>query len=151
MSYRDDLIDEGTILAQMLRDKEDYEVRIARQKQKIAALAELCDDSDFAARAIDLDLGSISDAVRTVMRSSRKEWLNTGEIKSRLEELGFLIHRYKAPIATIGTVLKRMADDREITIEKRGVYSKYKWIGPSAKIKAWLEAMERETREGVET
>ena len=134
MTYRDDLIAACAILAQMLRDKEDFEVRIARQKQKIAALAELCNDSEFAERAMDLDLDSISDAVRAVMRSARKEWLNTGEIKSRLEELGFVIHRYKAPLATIGTVLKRMADDREIVIEKRGVYSRYKWLGPSVRI-----------------
>lgn len=146
MSYADEVLDAGNILVQMLREKEDHEVRIARQKQKVAALAELCHDSEFADQTLDLDLGSISDAVRTVMRSSRKEWLNTSEIKSRLEELGFPIHRYKAPVATIGTVLKRMADDQEVVIEKRGVYSKYKWVGPSARIKGWLDALEKEMK-----
>lgn len=148
MGYREDLNEARVALGEMMREKEEQEVRIAKQKRKVAALAELCDESEFSDETLDLGLGSISDAVRTAMRSSRKEWLNAGEIKSRLEELGFPVNDYKAPVATITTVLKRMAEGNEVVIEKRGVYSEYKWVGSIQQINALLKSADKKQHQG---
>jgi hypothetical protein len=139
MGYQDDLHREKRELAAMLREDEEMHVRIARKKRRIAALAELCSDSGLADQSQEFELGGISDAVRSVMRSSRKEWLNVGEIKSGLEEFGFPVKDYKSPIATIITVLKRLVEEEEVVVDKRNKdYAEYKWVGPMKQINALL-------------
>jgi hypothetical protein len=129
--YEKDLKQAKDELANMLAGRERMEIEIARQKRKVAALAELCDESDIADQLIDLELGGLTEACTTVLRGSRKEWLNTSEIQSALKELGFPISAYKAPNASIATTVNRLAEDGVVVADKRlGAGAiEYKWVG----------------------
>ena len=66
--YIDDLKQEITELVKLLQDRDDIEVQIARHKKRVAALAELCDESEFGDQPLDLDHGGLTDVCRTAMR-----------------------------------------------------------------------------------
>lgn len=128
--YRNDLHEEREKLAQLLKSQEEMEVKIARQKKRVAALAELCDESEFTDQVLDLELGGLTDVCRTAMRGSRKEWMTIPEIQEAVKELGFPLHTYKAPAASITTTVNRLADAGEVVVSKRpGGGSEYKWVG----------------------
>jgi len=130
--YVRDLTEASDSLVEMLAEKEKLEVAIARQKKRIAALVELCDTDEDAEPTIDLDLGGLTDACRTVLRGSRKTWLTISEIQQGLQELGFPLKDYKAATASITTTVNRLVDAHEVVIEKHvGGANEYKWVGPS--------------------
>jgi hypothetical protein len=128
--YRADFRAEEVNLIKLLKEQEELEVKIARQKKRLAALAELCNDNEIA-EPPDLDLGGLSDAVRTAMRASRKEWLTTADIQGLLRELGFPLNEYKAPAASITTTVNRMVDGGEVVASPRSQAgaTEYKWVG----------------------
>ncbi len=132
--YRQDLQDAKSKLDELLALREQVETKIARQKRRVAALAELCaadDSSDSNDSPIDLELGGLTEACITVLRGSRKEWLNTSEIQRGLEELGFPIRTYKAPGASIATTINRLAESGEGGVARKlgpGAIE-YKWVG----------------------
>lgn len=117
-------------LANLLAERERLEIEIAKTKRRIAAWAELCSDSDLES-PIDLDLGGLTEACTTVLRGTRKDWLNTAEIQTALKELGFPIHTYKAPSASIATTVNRLVDDGVVVSDKRlgSGAIEYKWVG----------------------
>src|SRR5271166_4384932 len=117
--YSVDLKREREILAGLLREREETEIKIARQKKRVAALAELCEESEFAEQAIDLNLGGLTDVCRTAMRAARKEWMSIAEIQETVSELGFPLNQYKAPAASITTTVNRLVDAGEVEA-KRG-------------------------------
>jgi len=129
--YQEDLRLARATLTALLAARENIEKDIARQKRKIAALAELCNEGEFIDMSVDLDLGGLTVACITVLRASRKEWLNTTEIQTALKELGFPIHTYKAPNASIATTVNRLVEDGVVVADKRlGAGAiEYKWVG----------------------
>jgi len=131
--YIDDLKHESQTLAQLLRDREEIEVRIARQRKRVTALAELCDESEFG-QPFDLDLGGLTEVCRTAMRASRKEWMTIAEIQAAIKELGFPLDKYKAPAASITTTITRLVDAEEVVVDKRSAAgaNEYKYVGTAA-------------------
>jgi hypothetical protein len=131
--YIDDLKQESQVLAQLLRDREEIEVKIARQRKRITALVELCDESEFG-RPFDFDLGGLTDVCRTAMRASRKEWMTIAEIQAAVKALGFPLDKYKAPAASITTTVNRLATAEEVVVDKRSAAgaSEYKYVGTAA-------------------
>jgi len=133
--HKKELLKAREELADLLGKREEIEVAIARQKRKVAAWSELCDESEIgdpvndALEALGLDLGGLSDACRTAMRASRKEWMTIAEIQATLKELGYPLDKYKAPTASITTTVNRLADSGEVVVEKRPGASEYKWVG----------------------
>jgi hypothetical protein len=117
-------------LADLILKREQIEIEIAKQKRKVAAWAELCDESEVA-DAIDLDLGGLADACRTVLRASRKEWMTVADIMGALKELGFPLDKYKAPAASVTTTVNRLAEDHEVVVDRRSNpgATEYKWVG----------------------
>ena len=119
-------------LKHLFEQREQIEVEIARQQRKVAAWAELCNDSAYT-EALDLGLGGLSHACRTALRASRKGWMNTTEIMTALRELGFPLQKYKAPMASITTTVNRLVEAGEVDVNRRpnpGA-TEYKWIGQS--------------------
>lgn len=117
-------------LKHLFEQRERIEVEIARQQRKVAAWAELCNDSAYT-EALDLRLGGLSHACRTALRGSRKGWMNTTEIMTALRELGFPLQKYKAPMASITTTVNRLVEAGEVDVNRRpnpGA-TEYKWIG----------------------
>jgi hypothetical protein len=130
-------------------EREHIEVEIARQQRKVAAWAELCDDSTYA-DPFDLGLGGLTEACTTVLRGARKEWMNTTEIMSGLRELGFALEKYKAPMASITTTVNRMVDSGEVVSTPRtnpGA-TEYKWVG---KMPNFAEQLSRYVIEASQT
>lgn len=116
-------------LVQMIRDKEELETSIAKAKRRVAAWAELCDDTETGEIAPDLDLGGLTEACRTILRSARKEWMTVADIQRDLKELGFAIDSYKAPAASITTTVNRMHESGELAVNRRSNpgATEYKW------------------------
>ena len=129
--YMDDLRQESEALAKLLRERDQIEVKIARQRKRVSALAELCDESEFGEKPFDFDLGGLADVCRTAMRASRKEWMTIAEIQEGIKELGYPLNKYKAPAASITTTINRMVEEEEVLIDKRTTpgANEYKYIG----------------------
>ncbi len=123
-------------LAELLRKREELEVSIAKQKRKVAAWSELCDESEYSdatalGELIGLDLGGLTEACKTAMRASRKEWMTIAEILAALKELGFPLEKYKAPAASVTTTINRLVEAKEVIPDKHpGGAHEYKWAGP---------------------
>lgn len=122
-------------LSKMLVEQEQLEVQIAKTKRKVALLSQLCDETDTLAPIPDLDLGGLTEACRTVLRASRKEWMNSTEIKNGLAELGFPLDKYKAPMASITTTVNRMVETGDVVQSNNANPGavEYKWLGMSNK------------------
>lgn len=122
---------EGAVaeLKRLMEQKERIEIEIARQQRKVAAWAELCDDSEYA-EPFDLGLGGLSDACRSALRGSRREWMTVAEISTALKELGYPLDNYKAPAASITTTVNRMVEAGEvISVTAEPDPTRYKWVG----------------------
>jgi hypothetical protein len=138
-NYEKDLRQAREELASLLANREQIEIEIARQKRKVAALSELCDESELgsgvnqALEALGLELGGLSDACRTAMRASRKEWMTVAEIMVSLKELGFPLDKYKAPAASVMTTVNRLVENGEAIISQHTTpgANEYKWFGMS--------------------
>jgi predicted transcriptional regulator len=117
-------------LERLLREREEIEVKIAKTKRRLAAWAELCDDTEAGEQVVELDLGGLTEACRTALRSSRRAWINVTEVKDILEGLGFPIKDYKAPIASLTTTLNRLSESGEVVSAKIGNTTDYRWVGP---------------------
>jgi hypothetical protein len=130
-------------LATLLRKREDIEVKIARQRRKVAAWSELCDEGEYnndAANALAervglTEMGGLTEACRTAMRGSRKQWMTVAEIYTALKELGFPLDKYKAPEASITTTVNRMTGGDFAEVERSnniGGPITYRWRGGEA-------------------
>jgi len=136
VDHKKELVKAREYLADLMRKREEIEVAIARQQRKVAAWSELCDESEFSENVLQLsdllgiDMGGLSDACRTAMRASRKEWMTIAEIIETLKELGFPIDKYKAPAASITTTVNRLVAGKEVVVNKNSPgAAEYKWVG----------------------
>jgi hypothetical protein len=121
-------------LALLFRQREELDVRIAKQQRRLAALAALVDDSEQTDQLLDLRLGGLTDAIRTALRTAGSRGLTTGEVTARLDQLFFPVNEYKNFRASLGTVLKRLIASGEIrksTHDDRieGQQAVYLWVG----------------------
>ncbi len=136
-NVRDELQTAIDQLSALLHLKERIEVDIAKQRRKVAAWQELCaadeDEETITPPQLEalLDLGGLTDAVRTVLRGSRKEWINTTEIMNGLRELGFPLEKYRAPMASVTTTVNRLVPS-EVSVHRlpNPAGNEYKWVGP---------------------
>jgi cell division protein ZapA (FtsZ GTPase activity inhibitor) len=129
VNAKEELRKEQEKLTQMFRDKEELEVSIAKAKRRVAAWAELCDDTETGELVSELDLGGLTEACRTVLRSARKEWMTVADIQRDLKELGFPLGSYKAPAASVMTTVNRMHEAGEVAVNRRSSpgATEYKW------------------------
>ena len=129
-TYRKDLQQAQDELIELVRQRETLEQKIAKLKRRAALLAQLCEQEEAAQGIIDLDLRGLIDVCRTAMRASVKEWMTISDIEDIIKQLGFPLHEYKAPTASITTTVNRIVEDREAkVIRETGVPARYKWIG----------------------
>ena len=136
-NVREELQTAIDVLSALMNLKERIEVDIAKQRRKVAAWQELCATADGAEVPTPpqleslLDLGGLTDAIRTVLRGSRKEWINTAEIMNGLRELGFPLDKYKAPMASVTTTVNRLVHS-EVSVHRlpNPAGNEYKWVGP---------------------
>jgi hypothetical protein len=132
--YKSDLHEAHEKLAALFKQKDELEIEIAKQQRRAAALALLCEDSGEAVEALELNLGGLSDAVRSVLRAAGPYGLTPAEVKKNLSQLHFPVDKYKNFRGSLHTVLKRLIDAKEV---KRAIHdfpegkdeSVYQWVG----------------------
>ena len=130
--YRRDLNEAQKHLDDLLRQREKLEVLIAKQKRRISALAELCEDERSTIQPAIVELGGLTEACITALRASHKDGISVAEIQNTLKELGFPLKEYKAPLASITTTVNRLVESGVVkTFRVSGGGKEYKWVGPS--------------------
>ncbi len=109
-NYKTELEKARQELNRLLMDAELIQDQIAKQKRRIAALAELADMAEDSAAPLGLVEG-ITDAVRTVFRSEGKP-LNPAEVRTRVEALG--LPPQQNLLASVHTVIRRLLAANEV-------------------------------------
>lgn len=140
IGYRTDdekaLADERKILMALLRQREDLEIRIAKQRRRVAAFAALVDESEETEVILALpSLEGLTEAIRTALKSASPHGLTAHGISVRLEQMCFPVREYTNFRASVNNVLKRLLKSGEIrkvevvtaTPGKRGDQSVYEW------------------------
>ncbi len=134
--YKTDLERARTVLLDLFRQREQLEVQIAKQRRRVAALAELNDESEGGDQmTLGLNLGGLTNSCRSALRAAGPRGLAPTELRDSLKQLNFPIHEYRNIMAAVHTVLKRLQAYGEVRIGIRDVYrgqddSVYQWIGP---------------------
>jgi len=121
-------------LAKLFGQREDLEIQIAKQQRRLAALAALIDDSEETDQILNLNLGGLTDSIRTALRAAGTRGLTPAEIRTRLIQLYFPVNGYKNFRASLSTVLKRLVRAGEV---RRMIHddhegrdeSVYVWVG----------------------
>lgn len=135
-NYKAELEKARQELSQLLMDAELVQNLIAKQKRKIAALAELADETEDSAAPLGLVEG-ITDAVRTVFRSAEKP-LNPAEVRTRVEALG--LPPQKNILASVHTVIRRLQESGEVEpVGDVQFGGGYRWKRPS-----WMPPMNKD-------
>lgn len=97
---------------QLERELEDREQRMAVLERTVNFLAPLVGEVPERAAPEGTNAG-MTDSIREILRKS-PEPLTASEIRDALERLGFDMKSYSNPLATIHTVLRRLAEADEV-------------------------------------
>ncbi len=117
-NYKADLYVANMELAQLLDEREQVEIEIAKKRYRIAALLALAEENEEIYHEVGVNLGGLTDAVLTAFRSAFPKKLTPVAVKDRLANLGFPIEHYRNAMAAIHTVIGRLADARKIVPAK---------------------------------
>lgn len=132
-THRDELAEARNRLSEMFASRERLDVEIAMQQRRIAALATLVNESEEVDELLDLNLGGLTDTVRTVFMAAGGYGITPIEVRSRLVQLYFPVHEYENFMASLHSVLGRLEKNGEIKaaiIDRRDGRdeSVYRWI-----------------------
>lgn len=135
-NYKTDLEQAREALATLFRQREELAIKIAKQQQKVAALASLSDESEDVDHTMEMNLGGLTNACRTAFRAAGKRGLTPTELRSALEQLRFPTREYKNILSSLHTVMKRLETAGEIRRAIHDVHdgqdkSVYRWVGPN--------------------
>lgn len=119
-------------LLRMQIELSDLEIKVAKQKRRVALLRELSDIAEDSSGPTGLVSG-ITDACKIAVLGSNRP-MKPAEVRDAIETLG--VPEQKNLLASVHTILKRLAKAEEI-MEERGLYR-----APSA-----IEQSERLRRE----
>jgi hypothetical protein len=134
--YKAELERERGALADLFRQREDLETKIARQQTRVAALGALCDESKEVEKMTEMDLGGFTNACRTAFRAAGNRGLMPTEVRGALEQLRFPTRTHRNILASIHTVIRRLEQAGEI---RKAIHDKhdgqdksvYAWAGPN--------------------
>lgn len=128
-SYKSALGSARNELGQLADQRDGIDRRMNQLKKIIESLLPLVEDEAtedqgaspaLGGEATDSDLG-ITAAIRRVFMVYHKETLTPLEVREALRRLGWDLTRHTNPMATIHSVLKRLAEQRElVAIDKGG-------------------------------
>ncbi len=94
------------------------------------------------AEFVEEDEFGMTDAIRLVLASNGLA-LTPEEVSKSLYEIGFEIDAYQNAMAAIGTVLKRLVDQKQVTIVRSAnsieTKSRYQWSGGPVGLKTLLQ------------
>jgi hypothetical protein len=112
--YQADLDRAHRDLGELLDQREQLEISIAKKKQQIAALMTLTEQNEEVDQVIGMTLGGLTEAVIAVFRAETPKALTPVQVKEKLAQLGFPVAHYRNVMAAIHTILKRLSDGKRI-------------------------------------
>lgn len=142
-SYKKSLNAAAKELTRVFEQEEELESRLLELKERkrvlsvtVESLAELCNiDAEkeyphLFPENIGSDVG-FTDAIRSVLKAFDSSYTSPVSVRDALEKKGFDLSKYKNPLASIHTILKRLVRSGEadtITQDSTGRVL-YTWIG----------------------
>ena len=143
MTTRNELESARQLVAKLAEQREELDIEIAKAKRKVAALAELVDETGETDNLLELNFSGLTDACRTALQSSKRPLSITG-LQAMLEFFEFPIETYKSPLATIQTTIRRMMENGEVeTTELADGKTGYKWVPERLRSRFKKDHMER--------
>lgn len=121
--------------------RDELSARIAHVRNSVLALSPLVGEKpeDVKEKYLHLfpdlipsDVG-LTDAVRKVLQSYDTFW-SPKRVRMGLRQIGYDTDRYGNILASIHTVLKRLAEADEVEVDKSGVATAYKWKNSGTKM-----------------
>ena len=137
-------------LAKMYEKRQKLDIGIAKQQQRVSALALLAGEVDETFEKMALGLTA---ACRAAFRAAGPQGLMPTELRDSLKRMGFALDKYSNPMASIHAVIRRLEDKGEIRNhireKKEGVdKSAYQWAlkswGSSSSLANMLSDFERD-------
>lgn len=121
-------------LAKLYEQRQKLDVEIAKQQQRVSALALLADEIDQTFEKMALGLTA---ACRAAFRAAGLRGLMPTELRDSLKRMGVRVDKYSNPMASIHAVIRRLEEKGEIRKrihdEHEGVdKSVYQWA-----LKSW--------------
>jgi len=131
-SYRRDLQACKRELADLLRQRQKIDERMARLQPLIGHLEGLCRElGDRAAKEhatkVELTTG-LTELARVTLQEAYIP-LSTRELKQRMEAKGFDFSHYSNPLSSIHVVLQRLVKSRQVkVVPQKGGRKAYQWV-----------------------
>jgi len=107
--YSDALWKAYTELQELQKTEHELTLKKARLKQTIDALYPIV----FPDATRDINELTLANAIRLVINSTGRP-ITSKEVRSRLEDLGYDLSKFKNPLASIHTAANRMIDSEEL-------------------------------------
>jgi hypothetical protein len=127
MDFKPEFKKAVSILMDMLKEREELEVKIAKQRRTVTALSELAQVPVDA----PLGLGGLTQACRTALRALSGKWVTVTDVQAQLETIGFDTAKYEAVLASIATTLRRLVQSGDVAFQKNEKGAVYQWAGPN--------------------
>jgi hypothetical protein len=121
-------------LAKMYEKRQRLDIGIAKQQQRVSALALLADEVDETFEKMALGLTA---ACRAAFRAAGPQGLMPTELRDSLKKMGFAVDKYSNPMASIHAVIRRLEDKGEI---RNRIHEKQEGIDKSVyqwALKSW--------------
>jgi hypothetical protein len=142
--YRSSIVLSTHRLKKLIADRDKLELEIERTGEYIKANANFLPDAEREAQLKKLEQliaqpPGFTDAVRIVLSKNQGYSTTAIGVRELLVKSGFPLSGYSNPLASIHTILKRLADRGEVDTETVGGEMYYHWKGDderSRRIKA---------------
>jgi len=124
-------------ISQLGVEKAQLETEIAKHEQFFFATLNILSEASRArieakwlpvALALNASTGSLTEAVRNVLRTCYPKWLTVANVRDQLNFTGFDFSGYMSnPLASVSTTLRRIADSKEAdAVQTEGIMA-YRW------------------------
>ena len=119
-------------LRKLVANREKLNLEIQRISALIAANADFLPEEERAVRLQELeqlvaDPPGFTDSVRNVLRANPERAATATDVRDLLAEAGFNLSDYSNPLASIHTILKRLAERGEVTTITDNGQTYYRW------------------------
>ena len=129
--YTQLLIAKFAEFGELLKARQHLDVQISKLKQFIFATINMLPDEERAkfrkqindlSATVDAQAAGLTDSIRRILDTAYPKHLTVSVVRDRLEDAGFDFTGYTSnPLATIGTILRRMVPKEAEVTENDGV------------------------------
>ena len=119
-------------LAELARQRSEIEKRFSLVEKATRAIIDLVDDEQEQLRLMaQLDdiarPAGLSNAVRQALRDAGSKGMTPMEVR---DAVGFHVHGHSNPLASVHTVLKRLAKSPDVIASEVDGKTVYRWVSP---------------------